>query len=93
MFQRLFGRERNANRVITEALYASIVAAARQEVFYSDWQAPDTPLGRFEVLSLHMFLFQHRMRGEQGPARVEGEARHPLRQTVGKILLHHPAFA
>lgn len=69
MFQRLFGRERNANRVITEALYASIVAAARQEVFYSDWQAPDTPLGRFEVLSLHMFLFQHRMRGEQGPAR------------------------
>ena len=28
MFQRLFGRERSANRAITEALYASIVAAA-----------------------------------------------------------------
>ncbi len=69
MFQRLFGRERSANRAITEALYASIVAAARQEWFYSDWQVPDTPLGRFEMLSLHMFLFQHRMRGETGASR------------------------
>ena len=66
MFQRLFGRERSANRAITEALYASIVAAARQTLFYSDWNVPDTPLGRFEMLSLHMFLFQHRMRGEAG---------------------------
>lgn len=69
MFQRLFGRERGANRAISEAVYASIVAAARQETFYSEWQVPDTPLGRFEMLALHMFLFQHRMRGEQGPSR------------------------
>ncbi|MBZ9678960.1 ubiquinol-cytochrome C chaperone family protein [Mesorhizobium sp. ES1-1] len=69
MFQRLFGRERQANRAITEALYAQIVAAARQTVFYSDWNVPDTPLGRFEMVSLHMFLFQHRLRGEEGAAR------------------------
>ncbi|MEW9836851.1 ubiquinol-cytochrome C chaperone family protein [Mesorhizobium marinum] len=69
MFQRLFRRDRNANVAITEALYASIVAAARQEVFYADWQVPDTPLGRFEMVSLHMFLFQHRMRLEQGAPR------------------------
>jgi cytochrome b pre-mRNA-processing protein 3 len=68
MFQRLFGRERQANRAITEALYGQIVAAARQPVFYSDWNVPDTPLGRFEMLSLHMFLFQHRVHGEGGPA-------------------------
>ena len=66
MFQRLFGRERQANRAITEALYAQIVAAARQTVFYSEWNVPDTPLGRFEMVSLHMFLFQHRMRGAAG---------------------------
>ena len=66
MFQRMFGRDRKSNRAITEALYASIVAAARQPELYSDWQVPDTPLGRFEMLSLHMFLFQHRMRGEAG---------------------------
>ena len=68
MFQRLFGRERHANRAITEALYAQIVAAARQTVFYSDWNVPDTPLGRFEMLSLHMYLVQHRLRGAGGPA-------------------------
>ncbi|WP_256750788.1 ubiquinol-cytochrome C chaperone family protein [Mesorhizobium sp. Mes31] len=69
MFQRLFGRERHANRAITEALYAQIVAAARQTVFYSHWNVPDTPLGRFEMLSLHMFLFQHRLRGEGAAAQ------------------------
>jgi cytochrome b pre-mRNA-processing protein 3 len=69
MFQRLFGRERSANRAITEALYASIVAAARQPPFYSDWNVPDTPLGRFEMLALHMFLFQHRMHGEAGASQ------------------------
>ena len=69
MFQRLFSRERSANRAISEALYASIVAAARQTPFYSDWNVPDTPLGRFEMLSLHMFLFQHRMGREGGASR------------------------
>lgn len=69
MFQRLFGRERHANRAITDALYAQIVAAARQTVFYSHWNVPDTPLGRFEMLSLHMFLVQHRLRGEDGVAQ------------------------
>ncbi|MEI9410847.1 ubiquinol-cytochrome C chaperone family protein [Mesorhizobium salmacidum] len=69
MFQRLFGRERHANRTITDALYAQIVAAARQTFFYSHWNVPDTPLGRFEMLSLHMFLVQHRLRGEDGVAQ------------------------
>ncbi|WP_394891334.1 ubiquinol-cytochrome C chaperone family protein [Mesorhizobium sp. AaZ16] len=69
MFKRLFGGDRSANRAITDALYGEIVAAARQPVFYSDWNVPDTPLGRFEMLSLHMFLFQHRLRGEEGGSR------------------------
>lgn len=69
MFQRLFGRERNANRVIVDALYESIVAAARREPYYSHWQVPDTPLGRFEMLSLHMFLVQRRLKDEKGSPR------------------------
>jgi cytochrome b pre-mRNA-processing protein 3 len=69
MFQRLFGRERARNRQIIGALYSEIVAAARREAFFSDWEVPDTPLGRFEMLSLHMFLLQHRLRGEAGVAR------------------------
>jgi len=66
MFQRLLGRERRANQAIVEALYATIVASARQPKFYSDWNVPDTPLGRFEMLSLHIFLFLRRTRGETG---------------------------
>jgi cytochrome b pre-mRNA-processing protein 3 len=69
MFQRLFGRQRHANRMITDAIYSAIVAAARQPMFYSDWNVPDTPLGRFEMLSVHMFLFLHRMRDEGGTSR------------------------
>ncbi len=68
MFQRLFGRERNRNRQIVGAVYTEIVAAARRETFFSDWEVPDTPLGRYEMVSLHMFLVQHRLRGETGAA-------------------------
>jgi cytochrome b pre-mRNA-processing protein 3 len=69
MFQRLFGREKSQNRQIVDALYEKIVAAARQEVFFSAWGVPDIALGRFEMISLHMFLFQHRLRRETGVAR------------------------
>lgn len=39
------------------------MAASRQPGFYSEWGVPDTPLGRFEMISLHLFLFLHRLRG------------------------------
>lgn len=45
-------------------VYEVIVAAARQKRFYAQFQVPDTPLGRYEMLSLHIFLAFHRMRGE-----------------------------
>lgn len=69
MFQRWFGKERRSNRSITDALYEQIVAAARQPVLYADWQVPDTPLGRFEMVALHMLLVQRRLRGEPGAAQ------------------------
>ncbi len=89
MFKRLLGRDRRSNRDITDALYDSIVAAARQPELYSAWNVPDTPLGRFEMLSLHMFLLQHRLRSESGTLREMaqvlidqffGEVDHSLRE-------------
>jgi len=74
MFQSLFGRERARNRQIVTALYSEIVAAARRELFFSEWEVPDTPLGRYEMVSLHMFLMQHRLRGETGPAAELAQA-------------------
>ncbi|MEZ5811715.1 MAG: ubiquinol-cytochrome C chaperone family protein [Rhizobiaceae bacterium] len=73
MFKRLFGSATRANRAIADAVYGQIVAAARQPVFYAEHDAPDTPLGRFEILSLHMVLFLHRLRGEQGAAAALGQ--------------------
>ena len=72
MFKRLLGLGRDPNREVTDALYEQIVAAARQPVLYSRWNVPDTPLGRFEMLSVHMFLLLHRIRGSAalaGPAQ------------------------
>ena len=69
MLSRLFGRWRNSNQEVVDSLYGQIVAAARQPVFYSHWNVPDTPLGRFEMLSLHMFLFLHRCRRDDAILR------------------------
>ena len=63
MFKSILSLGRRPNQRITDALYGEIVASARQPTFYSEWGVPDTPLGRFEMLSVHMFLFLDRARG------------------------------
>ncbi len=67
MFRRLFGRSSLSNRDIVDRVYGQIVAAARQPALYSRWSVPDTPLGRFEMIGLHLFLVLHRAKGEKGP--------------------------
>lgn len=66
MFKSIFGFGQQPNRHVTDALYEAIVAAARQPHFYSAWDVPDMPLGRYEMLCLHMFLVLERARGHQG---------------------------
>ncbi|WP_295812760.1 ubiquinol-cytochrome C chaperone family protein [uncultured Nitratireductor sp.] len=68
MFQKLFGFGQRSRRAIIDGLYERIVASSRQPVFYSRWNVPDTPLGRFEMIALHMILFLRRVRGEDGAA-------------------------
>lgn len=70
MFKSILSLGRRSNRQVVEAVYEAIVAAARQPHFYSDWNVPDTPLGRYEMLSLHMVLFLERAR-VSGPALAE----------------------
>lgn len=67
MILRLFRRKSKANETIVLRVYETIVAAARQKRFYAQFQVPDTPLGRYEMLSVHIFLALHRMKGEQSP--------------------------
>ena len=48
----------------TEKLYGAIVAQARLPVFYRSFGVPDTLLGRFTLLALHLFAVLHRLKGE-----------------------------
>ncbi|MEX0346826.1 MAG: ubiquinol-cytochrome C chaperone family protein [Rhizobiaceae bacterium] len=68
MFKSLFGSTTRTNQAIAAAVYSEIVAAARQPAYYSRLNVPDTPLGRYEMLSLHVFLFLRRMKDETGAA-------------------------
>lgn len=43
------------------ACYASLVGQARQPFFYTAWQVPDTPQGRFELVMLHAILIMRRL--------------------------------
>ena len=43
-------------------LYASVTSQARQYIFFVDYKIPDTPQGRFEVLTLHLALMLRRLK-------------------------------
>lgn len=43
-------------------LYALSVNLARQTFFYTHYSIPDTPEGRYELLTLHLFLILHRLK-------------------------------
>lgn len=60
ILRRLFERKPEPE----QGVYEAIVAAARQPRFYADWQVPDTVDGRFDMISLHMFLVLNRLRNE-----------------------------
>ena len=52
----LFSRRRG-NRQVVQRQYGVITTTARQPCFYTDYNVPDTVMGRFEMLSSVMILF------------------------------------
>ena len=54
-------------RIAGDALYARVVAQARQPALYTDLGVPDSVEGRFELYSLHVYLLLERIKdtGEQ----------------------------
>jgi cytochrome b pre-mRNA-processing protein 3 len=68
MLNRLFKPRPAA--VAGRALYASAVAQARTPALYIDLAVPDTPEGRFELYSLHVYLLLERLKN-QGPQAAE----------------------
>ena len=61
---------RRPSRTI-DALYGAIVAQAREPAFYAELGVPDTVLGRFDMVLLHVVLVLRRLRasGAQGGAQ------------------------
>ncbi|WP_206455081.1 ubiquinol-cytochrome C chaperone family protein [Aurantimonas marina] len=62
MFERL--RTNRRNREVVERLYGELVALARRPELYLEHGVPDTVMGRFDALSIHVFLFLQRCREE-----------------------------
>lgn len=67
MILRLFRPRKDRARV--RAIYAEIVAQARQPVFYAELGVPDTLEGRYDMLMLHAFLYMHRLKDEAEEAK------------------------
>jgi cytochrome b pre-mRNA-processing protein 3 len=72
MFDGLF-KNRRVKRVAFE-LYNSAVNQARLPVFYTDLGVPDTLEGRFDMISLHVFLVLRRLKHEGAPMVDLGQA-------------------
>jgi cytochrome b pre-mRNA-processing protein 3 len=64
ILRKLFERKPEPSQV----LYESIVAAARDPDFYGNLGVPDTLDGRFDMITVHMFLVLDRLRSETGEA-------------------------
>ncbi|MDF3034655.1 MAG: hypothetical protein K0R76_1609 [Alphaproteobacteria bacterium] len=47
---------------LTAELYRAVTCQARQFIFFQDYQVPDTPQGRFEMLALHLALMLRRLK-------------------------------
>ncbi|MEO1656561.1 MAG: ubiquinol-cytochrome C chaperone family protein [Pseudomonadota bacterium] len=52
----------DAERRRAHAVYVAVAEAARREVFYRDLGVPDTPEGRYDLLSMHAILLMRRLR-------------------------------
>lgn len=73
MLKQFLGIGQRRNQRVVDSLYEQIVATARQQTPYSEWTIPDTPLGRYEMLGLFVFLVLHRLRSEGPQADAIGQ--------------------
>lgn len=72
MLKRFFGPSRTDR--VARTLYEAAVAQARRPEFYVHAAVPDTLDGRFDLLSLHVFLVFHRLRDEGPQAGAVSQA-------------------
>jgi cytochrome b pre-mRNA-processing protein 3 len=67
-------KNRLDQRQKARSLYGSIVTQARSSGFYASCGVPDTAVGRFEMIALHLVLVLHRLADAGAPGRQLGQA-------------------
>jgi len=72
MLKRFFGE--TAERRAAASLYAAAVGQARAPAFYTDYAVPDTVDGRFDMISIHVFLLLRRLKAGGAAATVVSQA-------------------
>lgn len=56
-----------------DALYAAAVEQARSAALYTDFDVPDTIEGRFEMITLHVYLILRCLKGDEAGAPKVGQ--------------------
>ncbi len=67
MFSTFFAKP--SGKHAAHALYGKVVARSRDALFYDAYDVPDTLDGRFEMLTMHLFMLHHRLKDEGAQAR------------------------
>lgn len=62
MFANLF--KKSSTSEIPHQIYGSLMAQARAEFLFTDFGVPDTVMGRFDMLAMHVYLVARRLRAE-----------------------------
>lgn len=63
--------KRSSSVTPPQQLYGSVMTQSRSPVFFTDFGMPDTVMGRFDVLSLHIYLLARRFREEGSPIAMD----------------------
>jgi cytochrome b pre-mRNA-processing protein 3 len=74
VFARLFRRKDDATAAAAEALYRTIVGAARRPVLFAGLGVPDTMDGRYEMVALHAYLVLRRLKRDHGSTAALAQA-------------------
>ena len=72
--QKITGGNARAARADAEKIYATIVSAARRPEFFAALDVPDTPEGRFEILTIHVYLVLRRLKAAGEAERERAQA-------------------
>jgi len=68
MFSFLFNKPNS--ETIPQQLYGSLMAHAREPFLYAEFGVPDSVMGRFDMLAMHVYLFARRLRAEDSEVSI-----------------------